>query len=92
MAKGTSALTTVGVFALTLFGIACGYHLLYWVLMASNPRGDVHAATSHVYTWLALGVATALVWARLFWLMYFPIKQEKEKKKSEKKEDLTPTP
>lgn len=80
MAKSASPAPTawgvVGIMVCCFFGLMCFYHLVYWVWQAIAFHSDKSEVWTRITIWLVLGVASALGWCRLVWLMYFPKKDK----------------
>ena len=79
MAKEPAAQPTgwgvVGLMAACFFGVLCMYHALFWLWQVAAFNSDKKTAWTHITIWLILGAVAALVWCRLFWIMYFPKKK-----------------
>jgi hypothetical protein len=71
-----TAWVVLGIMAACFFGIACFYHVVFWLWQVAAFHSDKTEAWTHITIWLVLGVAAALAWCRLVWIMYFPKKNK----------------
>ncbi len=52
--------------------------MMYWVWVAAAYHADKHQAWTRFTIWLVLGLAAAVIWCRLMWIIYLPKKPEKK--------------
>jgi hypothetical protein len=75
----------VGVVALAVALMECGYRLVYWYWMSISAQASRQAARAHFDFWLMVAVLVGLAWMYLSWKSLMDDRAAKKKIASKKK-------
>ncbi len=78
----SNVLRAVGVVALAIALIECGYRLVYWYWMSISVRGQRAVAEAHFHSWLTAAAILALAWIYLSWKLLAEDRSASKKKKA----------
>jgi type VI protein secretion system component VasK len=83
--RDSSLLRGVGVVALTLALVECGYRLVFWYFMSISEPGQAHLNAKHLHIWLGVAVVAGVAWLYLAWGLIQEERASRKKKAAKKK-------